>query len=268
MNKTVERPVIIIGSGGAAGHAPRCTMASFEAAVRLEVDAVHLGVQFTTDHHPVVCRHESLLETAGVAVRPSDCTASELSGFDIGFRSGDEFRGQRVPLLLEVAAALPKHIRIFIEVLEYSPVTSDRLSRLGDVLRRHGGLERAVFISGEEERLVELKRSFPESAVGLLLTGEVRVPADAVRRADYIGCLCVIVDATLLSRELVEVCHRHGMKAFALGVDEENAMQRLASLGVDGFSTDYPDRLRGRAAARAESAAVSVSQVGAQGVLS
>lgn len=257
-----------MGNGGAAGYAPDCTMAAFEAALRLGVDAIRFAVQFTADHHPVVCRHETLLEAAGVAVRPTDYTAAALSGLDIGFLRGDEFRGQRVPLLREVAEAVPSHVRLFIEVLEFSSATPDRLSLLGEVLRRHGGLERAVFLSGTEEKLVVLRQSFPGSEIGLLLTGDVRIPADAVRRADYIGCTCVIAEPTLMTRELVEVCHRHRMKAFASGVNEEKAMRRLASIGMDGFSTDYPDRLRGLAAARSESPTGPVIQAGTEGASS
>ena len=71
---------IIIGSRGAAGHAPENTMTSFEAAVRLGVDAVRFGVQFTSDGVPVVFEHETLLEMAGVGVRVEDYTASVLGG--------------------------------------------------------------------------------------------------------------------------------------------------------------------------------------------
>ena len=42
----------VIGHRGAAGLAPENTLASFEHAVRLGVDAVELDVHLSADQHP------------------------------------------------------------------------------------------------------------------------------------------------------------------------------------------------------------------------
>jgi glycerophosphoryl diester phosphodiesterase len=51
-------------------------------------------------------------------------------------------------------------------------------------------------------------------------------------------------NAGIVSPELVEVCHRHHMKVLAFTVNERGTMRALLEMGVDGFFSDYPDRLR------------------------
>jgi glycerophosphoryl diester phosphodiesterase len=47
----------------------------------------------------------------------------------------------------------------------------------------------------------------------------------------------------VLTGELVEAAHRHHLEVHAWTINDEAAMRRIISLGVDGIITDYPDRL-------------------------
>lgn len=234
----------IIGHRGAAGHAPENTTASFEAAVAFGVDGVEFDVQFTADGCPVVLHDETLQRMGGVSARVADHTAARLAGFDVGFRSGPMWRGQRVPRVEDVARLVPVGIELHVEVKDYRPVSHEELSRLLDVLRRHGGLDRVVISSPHEEILSSASRIAPGMRTALLVFGDTRSPLDAARRAALLGCHAVNPNKSLVSPELVDVCHRHHMKVFAFTVNERGTMRTLLQMGVDGFFSDYPDRLR------------------------
>jgi glycerophosphoryl diester phosphodiesterase len=233
----------IIGHRGAAGHAPENTMASFTAALGMGVDGVEFDVQFTRDLHPVILHDETLERMAGVAVRVTDHAALELSGFDIGFRSGPVWRGQRIPFVDDVARLIPPPLQLHAEIKDYAPVTDAQIGRLLQALERHGGLDRAVISSPHEEVLSAVKRQAPAARTALLLFRDVRHPVDAARRAALLGCHAVNPNAALVTEDLVEVCHRHHMKVLAFTVNERGVMRTLSQKGVDGFFTDYPDRL-------------------------
>jgi glycerophosphoryl diester phosphodiesterase len=235
---------VIIGHRGAAGHAPENTEAAFAAAVALGADAVEFDIQFTSDGYPVVFHDETLERMAGVPVRVRDYTESVLKGFDIGFRHGARFRGERIPCLEEVARAVPPPLELHVELKDYEPVTEDHLRRTVETLSRSGDLERAIFSSPHEDVLTEMQRLAPEARRALLLFGDVKVPNDAARRAAHIGCYAVNPNKNLVTAELVDICHRHHMKVFAFTVNERGTMNRLLEMGVNGFFTDYPDRLR------------------------
>ncbi len=243
MESAAGRP-IIIGHRGAAGLAPENTLASFSAALAAGVDAVEMDVQFTADGYPVVLHDETLERMAGVRVRVRDYVESALQGFDVGFRHGPEYRGQRIPALDDVARLVPVDIEMHVEVKDYEPVSEDHLRRLIGTLDRQGGLSRVIFSSPHEETLTDLQRLAPGCRTALLLFRGVKVPTDAARRAALVGCCAVDPNASLVDAELVDVCHRHNMKVFAFTVNERGMMRKLTQMGVNGVFTDYPDRLR------------------------
>ncbi len=209
---------------------------------------MEFDVQFTADGWPVVLHDETLERMAGVALRVSDYPEAALRGFDIGFLHGDRWRGLRVLSVAEVARMVPAECGLHVELKDYRPVTKDHLKRLFDVLDRHGGTDRAVISSPHEDQLSEVARLRPGARTALLLFRDVKAPVDAARRAALIGCSAVNPNADLVDEQLTSVCHRNGMKVYAFTVNERGTMRTLESLGVDGFFTDYPDRLRGAAA--------------------
>ena len=222
-------------------------MAAFSAALALGVDAVEFDVQFTADGHPVVIHDENLERMAGVPARVRELTLAALAGFDVGFRHGPEFRGLRVPPLEDVARLVPAQTTLHAEVKDYDPVDETHLRRLIDTLDRFGGLGRTIFSSPHEETLSQILRLRPDARAALLLFARVNVPTDAARRAAHIGCVAVNPTASLITPELVQICHRHGMQVLTFTVNERGTMRKLMEMGVDGFFTDYPDRLMGHA---------------------
>ena len=209
------------------------------------MDAVEFDVQFTADGWPVIFHDETLARMAGVGIRIRDYPESVLQGFDIGFRWAPEFRGEKIPSVRDVAARIPPEIGLHAEIKDYDPVTEIHLRRLLDAFEKRGGLSRVVFSSPHEETISDVLRLHPGARAALLLFRGVKVPTDAARRAAFLGCHAVNPDATLVSQELVDVCHRHGMHLFAFTVNERGMMRKLMQMGVNGFFTDHPERLRG-----------------------
>ncbi|HKY32513.1 MAG TPA: glycerophosphodiester phosphodiesterase family protein [Candidatus Polarisedimenticolia bacterium] len=234
----------IIGHRGAAGHAPENTLSAFAAGLALGVDGVEFDVQFTSDGVPVVLHDETLERMAGVRARVSDHTEAALRGFDLGFRSGPAFRGQRLPRVEDVARLVSPPVELHAELKDYLPPGEREIRSLAGALERNGGLARVVISSPHEETLAEVRRLVPAARRALLLFRSTRSPVDAARRAAFLGCHAVNPNASLALPELVDVCHRHNMRVLAFTVNERGTMRELVQNGVDGFFTDFPDRLR------------------------
>ena len=235
---------LVIGHRGAAGDAPENTPAAFALAVDLGVDAVEFDVQFSADGVPVVFHDETLTRMAGVAARISDHSEAVLSRFDVGFLHGKEFRGERIPTVAEVARIVPARIGLHVELKDYEPVSEEQLTALMETLERHGGLERVIISSPHEDQIEQVKKGWPEARAALLLFRNVRFPRDAARRAALLGCVAVNPNYKLVDSELMRICHRHKLKVFAFTVNERGTMRKLMDMGVDGFYTDYPKRIK------------------------
>ncbi len=75
--------------------------------------------------------------------------------------------------------------------------------------------------------------------------------ADTVRWATEVGATDVGLQHTLVDREVVDAARSAGLGLGVWTVNDEDAMRRLADLGVDLITTDRPDvavRVLGRAA--------------------
>ena len=62
-------------------------------------------------------------------------------------------------------------------------------------------------------------------------------PAEAVQVPEYRSGLHV------LAPRFINAAHNRSLEVHAWTINEENDMQRMIALGVDGIITDYPDRL-------------------------
>lgn len=65
----------------------------------------------------------------------------------------------------------------------------------------------------------------------------------AIRGARRNGAAGLAVEYHLIRPPLLELCHREGFFVFAWTVDDPRVMSRLIALGVDGITTNRPDRL-------------------------
>ncbi|MGH2345319.1 MAG: glycerophosphodiester phosphodiesterase, partial [Chloroflexota bacterium] len=65
----------------------------------------------------------------------------------------------------------------------------------------------------------------------------------AIRGARRNGATGLAVEYHLIRPPLLELCRREGFFVFAWTVDDPRVMSRLIALGVDGITTNRPDRL-------------------------
>ena len=106
----------IVAHRGASVDAPENTMAAFRRAWELGAEAIELDVRLSRDGAVVVIHDEDTRRTAGVDKLVSEQTLAELRALDAGSWRGPTFRGERIPTLAEVLAALPPGRTVHVEI--------------------------------------------------------------------------------------------------------------------------------------------------------
>ncbi len=214
----MKNNVLILGHRGAA-EVPENTIPSFDKALKNGAHGFELDVRQTADHKLVVV-HGSVVGSKSVQSSPYE----EIRKLDDGFE---------VPLLEEVLKKFAKTAYLDIELksagFEEAAV---------ELLRKYADPERTLISGFDTDSLAKVQDLFPELQLGYIYN---RTQDEEARHNASIEV--VIPQFRLASRELITEVHDEGLKVFAWTVNEENEIERLIDLGVDGIISDYPEKV-------------------------
>lgn len=230
---------------GGAQERPENTYSAFSNAVSLGYRYLETDVHATADGVVVVSHDQSLLRTAG---RPGliretqwkDVAAARVAGVEA------------VPRLDELLATWPD-ARFNIDAKHPSVV-----GPLAGVLRRAAALERVCVTSFSDRRIGELRRLLGDGlcwAAGPLGISALRLASflPEHRRRPWRGAWAGAAAAQVPLRSqgvpvtdsrFVAAAHHAGLAVHAWTIDDEQVMEMLLDMGVDGIMTDRPSLLK------------------------
>jgi glycerophosphoryl diester phosphodiesterase len=115
--------------------------------------------------------------------------------------------------------------------------------RVVDAVRAAGAGERTTVRSFDHRCVRAVKQLAPE-LIGAVLIAET-APVDPAGLARSAGADVYCPDYRFLDAAQVRACHAAGVRVLPWTVNDEADWLRLLDWGVDGITTDYPDRLAG-----------------------
>jgi glycerophosphoryl diester phosphodiesterase len=228
--------LLVIAHRGASGTCPENTLASFRRAVALGAPMVELDVQLTRDGAVVVMHDWTLERTTDGAGAVRDRTLAEIERLDAGAWFGPAFRGERVPTLAAVLAAVPVAVNV-----ELKPVGDDGLEGGAlAVVEAADALGRVVFSSFDAAALERLRARSGAAAIAVLW--ESPAVTGGLTLAERVGARALHLRKDAVTRESVDRAARVGLPVRAWTVNDPGESARLRATGVDGIFTDLPER--------------------------
>lgn len=221
----------VIAHRGASSAAKENTLPAFERALELGCDFVELDVQVSADGALVVF-HDAKLDRL-----------TQLHG-PVGRRTAAELAEQEIPTLAQVVELVRGRAGIMVEL------KSPHLYRRHDVVGRTLELvsdDADVVLSFQRRPLVEARRLRPR----LRLLQHVGY-GTSIRVAAGYANLIGLYDERVTGRALAR-SRSLGLGVTVYTVNDEQRMQTLVELGIDGIFSDRPDVLR-RVVSRARGA--------------
>ena len=199
------------------------TIAAFEYAIGVGVDAIEMDVQVSGDDELVVS-HDPYLKS-GTYIRTLTAAETGLPTLDEVFRLAG-----RGDFLFNVEAKVSEHTpRNFAELV---------LDRIGE----HAVKSRVIFQSFDFEILHRMSRLAPGIMLAALWEG---TPRSFVDIAEDAGTQIVAPEYSLVTAEEVRAAHEAGLRVIPWTVNAQEDWQRLIEAGVDGIITDDPAGLIG-----------------------
>lgn len=240
----VDQPLVVAHRGDSMEF-PENTVPAFRSAVFLTAELVEFDVWQTKDGR-WVCFHdetldrttdaEEVFEVAGAKV--AERTLLELRQLDAGSWKAARFEGVRIPTLDEALEAILPRATPLIER------KGGDAAALATFLRERELLDRVVVQSFDQEFVADFRKYAPEAAVGALGADEMTI--DDIARFVKVGVDLVHWRAQDLSVETLRVLRKRGFMTMVYTVNDDIGFAGAAALGIDGVTTDDPNRLRGR----------------------
>ena len=216
-----------IGHRGACGYAPENSIASFQKALDLGVDALELDVHCSADGTVMVIHDATLDRTTNSHGLVQTKTSIELKTMGI-------------PTLLEVIDLVRRRVIINIE-FKSKEAMLPTLSLLNQRISegKNSGSD-FLLSSFDWDILAEIaarKLGFP---LGVLYED---LQKDPLAFAQNIHAYSLHPDYKLLTFETVKSIQQKGFKIYPWTVNALEDIERLKSWQVDGIISDFPDRL-------------------------
>ena len=248
----MARQFLIQGHRGAHGLRLENTLPSFEAALDAGVGSIETDVHVTADGVPVLI-HDPVAPDSGIPIHELPAadvcnaqpfgipTLADLYRFIaayVGNKSG-KTEAQRTSAARVIVDVEIKTVPYLAGRITLDPRSIERA--VLDVVQGEMMVER-TWVRSFDHRCVRRLRELEPRLTGVVLiegTAPI-VPVALVRAAD---AQIYGPDYMFLDEKQVRQCHDAGVRVVPWTVNYPEDWSRLIAWGVDGITTDYPDRL-------------------------
>ena len=261
------------GHRGCRGLMPENTIAGMMKALELGVTTLEMDVVITKDKrvilsHEPFFNHEITTRPNGEYVKESEerdlniyqMTLSETRQYDVGLKPHPRFPQQQKlkatkPLLREVIedaeafSRLKKTSPVFYNIETktnpatdgiYHPEPEEFVELLMKVINRRKIADRVIIQSFDYRTLKIINKKYPEVKTAALVEEDDN--RSLSEHLEELGFVPAIYSPAynLVTKELVEECHRQQVKLIPWTVNDKTTLEQLKQLGVDGVITDFP----------------------------
>jgi len=221
----------VLAHRGASAHAPENTMAAFQLAFDQGADGIELDVMLTKEGRVVVIHDDTVDRTTNGAGKVSEMTLEQVQSLDAG-------DGQRIPTLAEVLERFGGRFLINVELKNYSSMLDALPLEVIKLVESFNLVESVLLSSFNPINLFRIRRHLPQVKLGLITQ-----PKMAERWMwRFFPHNALHPHFSDVDQQLVASLHADHRKINVWTPDDPEEICRLATLGVDGIITNYPQR--------------------------
>ncbi|MDK2981285.1 MAG: glycerophosphoryl diester phosphodiesterase [Chloroflexota bacterium] len=234
---------IIFGHRGASKFAPENTLAAFDLALSSGAPAIELDTMLTRDGVPVVIHDRTVDRTTNGQGRIDELTLEQVRALDAGGKFSADFRGERIPTLVEVFERYAGKLLINVELKNYhAPL--DRLPFVVmDLVERMHNQHDLIFSSFNPINLTRIKKVMPEAKVALLVEHSTAGRLLASRAFAFTSPHFIHPQTDFITADYIQREHAHRRRVNVWTVNDMQAAAQYHNWGIDGMIGDDPQGL-------------------------
>jgi glycerophosphoryl diester phosphodiesterase len=241
----------IIAHRGASIDAPENTLGAFRLAWEQGADGIEGDYHLSADGKVVCIHDDNTKRIAGIEKLVKATNYADLEKLDIGSWMGTAWRGERIALLDDVLAMVPKDKLVFVEFKSGPEIVEPAVKVLEESSLAK---DQIVIISFNAEVIAACKQKMPEIKCHLLTDykqqddGTWKPSVDEViaslrrARADGLGSEA---RPEVVNRQFIDRLRAAGFGEFHVWTVNDAATARFyQQLGAWAITTDCPGKLR------------------------
>jgi glycerophosphoryl diester phosphodiesterase len=253
VGKSIFNSVQRIAHRGGSLLAPENTLAAFDNALALGVDAIELDVQMSRDGQAIIFHDNTIdrLTDGRGNILDQDFTYLRSLNAAAHFPSG-WFQSERIPTLREVLDLAKGRVSVHIEIKNSQREgVYGRYPNIAETvvaeIQAANMLDQALIISFDWHTLSVIKSLEPSLETGVIVSrqwwsAQTKDPLNVLcDQATSLGCPWIDMDALLFSPDMPDILHQRGFQLGIWTVNSLDELHRFTTADVGSLTTDRPD---------------------------
>lgn len=230
----------IIAHRGASTYRPENTLAAFQKALELGVNAIELDVRLSKDDIPVVCHDSTINRTSNGKGYVHRMPLHKLKKYDFGSHFNKKYKKEKIPTLEEVLQLVGSHsVLLHIELKNGPNIPENFESNVLEVIYRYNFQKRVVYSSFDHLSLERLSTIDPQAKIGLLFH------INLIHLFDYIDNTGLSVHSIhpnhfYVTKEIIEEAQQRHIEVNIYTVNNRKWALNYKRMGVNGLITNDP----------------------------
>ena len=224
--------------------APENSMPAFGAAVALGAQEIEFDIWSTKDGVLVSCHDDTLDRVSNGAGKIYDHTYAELCELDFGAKSGESFRGLKIPTFEEILQkfACQTILNIHVKIWDMEQ-PEDRMEEIVALIRKYDCQNHMYFMTSSDNMIRKVQEYAPDLPCCVGWDGN-EDPLSIVNRAIALGAPKVQLFKPYFNEETVQKAHEHGIRCNVFYADEPEEAKRYRAMGIDTILTNDVWRIK------------------------
>lgn len=221
---------------GAPAYAPENTLSSFRKALELGANGIELDLRITKDKKIVIFHDKLIDKKSNGTGKLKDYTYEELKTLDFGSWFDKKYEGEHIVLFEDFAKEfLSKDLTFSIE-LKVLGIEKEVL----DVINKYKKHDNIYISSFEFEALKNIRKIDNSVKISWLVD---RIDNDKISELLSINGNQICPNASNISKSDIELVRGKGLSIRLWGVSNEEIMEKVYTLDIDGMTVNFPDKL-------------------------
>ena len=235
MSSCSNHNTLSIGHRGAKGYVAENTYESISKAIELGVDGIEIDVFKCASGELVLFHDKNLQELTGESGLIENLTIKELENFLV-------LGKYKIPTLKDVLTRIeePLFVNIELKGLNTAKAASQIIADLSK--NTSWTIENFIISSFNWDELEQFRSIDKNTPVGVLVSKSMSIN-EAIEFGKRINAQAIHPNFKLLNDKAVKKIKNNGFKIYTWTVNNEDDINFMKKLEVDGIISDYPDRI-------------------------